>query len=128
MLKTTHIRAVITSPEVFGLSRNYIESTYIKHGEKTGIEGNARDEILRIVLRNGWIRLRRHTNRYWAIQTGTVTDEKKRLIHRWAREILAGVYGYTEDDPYMPVKIEGLEDGFREESTVVELAKVEKSR
>ena len=49
-------------------------------------------------------------------------DEKKRFIHQWAREILAGVYGYTENDPYMPVNIEGLEDGFNEESTVGELA------
>ena len=45
-----------------------------------------------------------------------------------ARKILAGVCGYTENDLYMPVKIEGLEDGFREEATVGELAKVEKSR
>lgn len=72
LLKTTHIRAVIKSPEVFGLSRNYIESIYIKHGEKTAIEGKAREEILSRVLRNGWIRIRRHHNRYWSVQTGRV--------------------------------------------------------
>ncbi len=122
MLKTTHIRTVTKNPELFGLSRNCIESIYIKHREKTAIEGKARDEILRRVLGNGWVRVRRHQNRNWSVQTGTVTDEKKRFIHQWAREILAGICGYTESDPYMPVKIEGLEDGFREKAPVGELA------
>ena len=128
MLKTTHIRTVTKNPELFGLSRNYIESTYIKHGEKTAIEGKAREEILRRVLRNGWIRVRRHTNRYWSVQTSRVTDEKKRFIHQWAREILTGICGCTESDAHMPVQIEGLENGFREEATVGELAKFEKIR
>lgn len=119
---TSHIRTVIKNPEVFGLSREYIESKYTKLGEKTGLEGKARDEILRRVLRNGWMRLRRHTNRYWSVQTGTVTDEKKRFIQMWAREILTGSLGYTEHDPSMPAKIDGLEDGFRHESTVQGLA------
>ncbi len=119
---TSHMRTVIKNPEVFGLSRDYIESTYTKLGEKTGLEGKARDEILRRILRNGWMRLRRHTNRYWSVQTGTVTDEKKRFIQMWAREILIGKGGYRETDPYMPVKIEGLEDGLRHESNVQELA------
>ena len=128
LLETTHIRTITKNPELFGLSRSYIESKYMKHSEKTTIEGNAREEILRRVLRNGWIRLRRHTNRYWSVQTGTVTGEKKRLIQRWARKILAGIYGYTENDPYMLVKIEGLEDGIRQESTVEELATFKNAR
>jgi len=122
LIETTHIRTVIKNPDLFGLSRDYIESGYTKLGEKTGLEGKARDEILRRVLRNRWMRLRRHTNRYWSVQTGTVTDEKKRFIQMWAREILTGRLGYTEHDPSMPVKIEGLEDGLRHESTVQELA------
>ncbi len=119
---TSHIRTVIKNPEVFGLLRDYIESKYTKLGERTGLEGKARDEILRRVLRNGWMRLRRHTNRYWSVQTGAVTAEKKRFIQMWAREILSGKGGCRETDPYMPVVIEGLEDGLRHESTVQELA------
>jgi len=68
------------------------------------------------------MRLRRHTNRYWSVQTGRVTDEKKRFIEMWAREILSDRGGCRETDPYMPVKIDGLEDGLRLESTVQELA------
>ena len=56
------------------------------------------------------------------LQPQQVTDEKKRFIHQWAREILAGTCGYKERDPYMPVRIQGLEDGFKEDSTVGELA------
>ena len=128
LVETAHIQAVIKNPALFGLSRNYVESEYVNHGERTGLEGKARKEILRRVLGNDWIRLRRHTNSHWSVQTSRVTDEEKRFIHRWAQEILTGICGYTEDDPYMPVKIEGLEDGFREKATVGELAKVEKSR
>jgi hypothetical protein len=122
MVGTTHLRTVMKDPEVFGVSKDYIESKYINRREKTGLEGRARDEILRRVLRNGWMRLRRHTNRYWSVQTGAVTEEKKGFIQMWAREILSGKGGYRETDPYMPVKIDGLEDGFRHESTVQELA------
>jgi hypothetical protein len=99
-------------------------SAFKKHSEKTGTEGNAREQILRGVLRHGWIRLRRHANRYWSIQTGRVTDEKKSFIRRWARKILSGEAGYTENDSYMAVKIMGLEDGFGQEFTVGELARI----
>ena len=90
LIETTHIRTVIKNPEAFGLSRDYVESKYMKHGEKTGLERNARDEILRRVLRNGCIRLRRHPNRCWSVQTGTVTDIKRKFINQWARKILVG--------------------------------------
>ena len=122
-VETSHIRTVIKNPGLFGLSRDYIESRYTKHGEKTGTEGKAREEILRRVLKHGWIRMRRHPNRYWSVQTGRVTDEKKRFIQRWAQEILNGESGYTENDPYMAVKIMGLEDGFNQEFAVEELAR-----
>jgi len=121
-VETSHIRTVIKTPDLFGVSIGYIKSKYTKLGEKTGLEGKARDEILRGVLRNGWIRLRRHTNRYWSVQTGTVTEERIGFVRRWAREILTGICGYREDDPYMVVKMEGLEDGLVLESTVEELA------
>ena len=122
-VETSHIRTVIKTPGLFGLSRDYIESRHTEHGEKTGTEGKGREEILRRVMRNGWIRLRRHTNKYWSVQTGTVTEENMGFIQNWARKILNGESGYTENDPYMPVKIIGLEDSFNQQFTVEELAK-----
>lgn len=123
-IETTHIRTVRQDPELFGLSRPWIESTHKKHTEKSGLEGNAREEILRKVLKNGWVRLRRHTNRYWSVQTGTVTGETKSFIRRWAQEILRGTCSYREVDPYMLIKIEGLEDGFRQDSRVQDIAEI----
>lgn len=122
-VETSHIRTVIKTPGLFGLSSDYIESRHTEHGEKNGTEGKAREEILRRVMQNGWIRLRRHPNRYWSVQTEMVTEENIGIIQRWAREILNGESGYTENDPYMPVKIIGLEDGFNQQFTVEELAK-----
>ena len=122
-VETSHIGTIIKNPDLFGLSRDYIKAMFKKHGEKTGTEGKAREEILRRVMRNGWIRLRRHTNKYWSVQTGTVTEENMGFIQNWARKILNGESGYTENDPYMPVKIIGLEDSFNQQFTVEELAK-----
>ena len=122
MVGTTHARTVMKDPEAFGLSRDSMGSRHMKHKRGGGFEGNPREEILRAALRNGWIRLRRHTNRYWSVQTGTVTVRKKKFIRRWAREILTGICGFRENDPYIVVRMEGLEDGFVLESTVEELA------
>ena len=122
MVGTTHARTVMKDPEAFGLSRDSMGSRHMKHKGKARLEGNPREKILRAALRNGWIRLRRHTNRYWSVQTGTVTEERIGFVRRWAREILTGICGYREDDPYMVVKMEGLEDGLVLESTVEELA------
>lgn len=126
LVENSHIRAVIKNPELFRLSKAYIKSMYKKHGEKIGIEGKAREEILRRVMGNGWIRLRRHPNRYWSVQTGMVTVESMGFIQRWAREILNGESGYTENDPYMPVKIMGLKEGFNQEFTISRLTKIAK--
>jgi hypothetical protein len=122
MVGTTHARTVMKDPEAFGLSRDAMGFRHMKNRRGSGFEGNPRGEILRAALRNGWIRLRRHTNRYWSVQTGTVTEERIGFVRRWAREILTGIRGCREDDPYMVVRMEGLEDGFVLESTVGELA------
>ncbi len=123
-IETTHIRTVRQDPELFGLSRPWIESTHKKHTEKSGLEGNAREEILRKVLKNGWIRLRRHTNRYWSVQTGKITKRTMTFLGRWAREILEGTCGYTEMDPYLPIRVEGLDDGFSQGFTAEVLARM----
>ena len=48
------------------------------------------------------------------------------FIQNWARKILNGESGNTENDPYMLVKIMGLEDGFNREFTISRLTKVAK--
>ena len=117
-----HIKTVTQDPESFGLSTDYVDSVYERHRETRGLEGDAREKILREVMKRGWIRIRRYTNEYWSIQTGTMTDGKKGAIRQWAQQILDGQGEYEEEDPYMPVRIVGLEDGFRQKTTIQKLS------
>jgi len=63
----THIGTVIAHPSKFGLKKADIEKAYKKHKERLGIEGDAREEILKRLTKKGWIRLRRYPQ-YWSIQ------------------------------------------------------------
>ena len=74
----THIHDLVENPEIFGLTDSEIENTYKKYNEKVGNEGKAREEIIKKVMENGWIRVRYHDlkrNDYWIIQ---FDDFKKR--------------------------------------------------
>ena len=45
-VRTTHIAQVISNPEKFGMSFEAIEKTYQQYGERIGLEGKARTDIL----------------------------------------------------------------------------------
>ncbi len=99
-----HIGAAIRDPEHFGLTLGEIEAAYMKCGERMGIEGTARREILLKVIRKGWIRVRRYRN-YWSITADALTDDAQELLQDWAKNMLRGRHGFRETDMYMPVKI-----------------------
>lgn len=55
---STHISEIISNPDKFGLTREDVEETYARHGERLGLEGKAREEIMKKVMSHGWIRAR----------------------------------------------------------------------
>lgn len=59
----THIHDLVENPEIFGFTKEQIVSIYKKHGETVGNEGEAREEIMKKVIKNGWIRIRHNTGR-----------------------------------------------------------------
>ena len=63
-VKGSHIATVVSFPSAFGLTREKIDAAYATHGETSYIEGRAREEVLRGALKKGWIRLRRHRDRW----------------------------------------------------------------
>ncbi len=99
-----HTGVVIRDPEQFGLTLSEIEAAYMKRGERMGVEGAARREILLKVIKNGWIRVRRYRN-YWSITADALTDDAQELLQDWANKMLRGRHGFRETDRYMPVKI-----------------------
>ena len=53
-----HITDIVTDPQAFGLTRQYIEKVYHLHKEPIGSEGNAREEIMAALIAKGWVRVR----------------------------------------------------------------------
>jgi hypothetical protein len=119
-----HITSIIKNPSKFGLTKKEIDDIYQKHGEKIGTEGNAREEIIERLLKNGWIRIRRYPNKYWSVTIYRMARKLKDMLHDWANKMLTGVYGFMESDPYMPVKIVSPIVKYSKEITIKELANV----
>jgi len=107
-----HISTVIGEPERFGLTSAEIETAYNKHGERIGIEGEARRELLLQVISQGWIRIRRYPNRHWSVTVESLTPANQELLRDWAEKMIVGVNGFKEPDRYMPVKVSTLEGEF----------------
>ncbi len=107
-----HIATVIRDPDTFGLTREEIEASYKEYGERVGVEGEARREILLKIIADGWIRIRRYPNKYWSVTVEKVTPAVQGILRRWAEKMLSGTNGFREPDRYMPVKISSSDGDF----------------
>ena len=100
----THIQQVITNPEKFGFNDGIIDHIYNFYGEKKGLEGKAREQILISLLNQGWIRLRRSKN-FWTAQLKKLDGRSRKHLSKWAGALLDGKLGVNEIDPYIELKI-----------------------
>lgn len=87
----SHIRVIMNHPDKFGVTDAYIKDTYARFGEKLGIEGKARAEIIQEATRAGWIRVRHYVDRgadYWSIQVDSLSSRLPDVLFfvRWALE------------------------------------------
>lgn len=65
-VQDNHVGTIIRDPPKFGLTPVEIESAYRNHGERIGVEGEARKELLLRIINHGWIRIRRYRD-YWSV-------------------------------------------------------------
>ena len=70
--KGTHIGYICSHLQSFGLTKEDIEEVYSKYNEPVETEGKARDEILKKVLKDGWIRVRKR----WGVIYAEVYDAR----------------------------------------------------
>ena len=70
---TSHVREVIGNPGRFGITREQIEEAYKKYREPLGLEGRAREEIIRTIINKGWIRIRDY-GQYLSAQAYSMED------------------------------------------------------
>lgn len=121
--KGSHIQTVICEPEKFGLTVDEINAEYCKYKEPVGMEGKARGVLLKKILRNGWIRLRRYPNRQWSVTVYKLDRQALNYLKIWSVTILEGLKGVSEADPFMPVVITKLQTRQEKITTVKALGK-----
>jgi hypothetical protein len=107
----THIGEVIKDPGLFGLKADYILSEYNKENESLGIEGRARRTSILLLIRRGWIRIRRYPRKgSWTVNVRSFGVEDRRQVTTWAKEMIdSGVSCYEIVRIDLPEKIIGYE-------------------
>jgi hypothetical protein len=102
----SHISLVISNPEKFQLNFDYIKTIYEKYGEKIGLEGRARREILLHLIDQGFIRIRKYKNHWQVNVKDLYMDAAAIFLHRWAKSMIAAT-----NDFYIEVIIEQKNGG-----------------
>jgi hypothetical protein len=54
----SHVDEILREPEKFETTREHVLETYQKYGERVGLEGQAREELMKEAMEKGWIRVR----------------------------------------------------------------------
>jgi len=96
---TTHIRYVLEHPEIFGVKREDLIRKFGAMDELLGFEGEARQEILSGLFKEGWIRVRHKVGRregFWIIEMDD-WEQRKDSVKRFLRAMIADG-SITEED------------------------------
>lgn len=104
-VRRKHITDVINNPEKFGFTDEFIDYVYDFYNEKRGQEGKAREQLMIALFNQGWIRIRKYKN-FWSVNVKKFSGKARNFVAHWANKVLKGLFGYKEDDPYIPVKID----------------------
>jgi len=103
-VKTKHINEIINCPELFGETKDSIKSTYDAYKEKTPHEGNARVEIMKRVMKRGYIRIRERRN-HWVIQLYKLSPKENKFISQWVSYVWDDL-----NDKYADIKLNTLQN------------------
>lgn len=79
----SHIDTVLNNLGIFGITKEYIDSVYDKHKEIKYVEGLAREEIIKELVRKGFIRIREYRIK-WTITVYDLTKKVKDQLYTWA--------------------------------------------
>lgn len=117
-----HIGKILSNPELFGLTREEIEEVYAQYGEPIGLEGKAREAIIKRVANDGWVRIRHYTGRsdYWSIQTDSTEKRKKEIkaFCYWALKIPRNAQGEQTGKPVMSYQDSAVIMGYDDDNDI----------
>ena len=98
----THIRSVISNPGQFGFTKEQLKEIFNRHNEGVGSEGNARDEVIALLVSNGWVRIRYYSGDFgFHVELGKFSNTCKEYLQEWA----SGVLNKNPDRADYPVKV-----------------------
>ena len=87
---SSHIRFILENPDKFGLTDLELDQWYKKYNEPIGFEGKARNEIIKSVANQGWVRVRHYyrPQEYWSIQADSTRIREETITNFiwWALE------------------------------------------
>jgi hypothetical protein len=95
---TSHMDFIFKNPQKFDTTQQEIIDTHEMYGEKVGAEGQAREEILREAMMNGWIRIRKYNRPdFWSVQTYQMSPSFFKRMSSWIHWITSqdrnAIYG-----------------------------------
>jgi len=100
IVNTSHIDMVFDKPELFGLSLQLLQSVYDIYNEQYRSEGKARDEILLMLFKQGWIRARRYLRPYrWSINVSSIDEKTLNNLKHFALSMMEK--GHSRHDEVM---------------------------
>lgn len=80
-----HIAQVINNPNAFGMTLGEIQKMYDEENEQLGSEGKARERIIKLLILQGWIRIRRYMRQdMFSVNIGRLTKRTKNYLYKWA--------------------------------------------
>lgn len=95
-----HVSDIISNPDKFGITKDVVSGLYQKHNEPVGKEGQAREDLIALVLRKGWVRIRNYRN-HWSITVFEPSTNVVNNIRNWLDHFInQGWIG-----PYETVKV-----------------------
>ena len=101
---TTHIQAVKNCPEEYGETLGSLKNLYYVYEERMPHEGNARVEIMKRVMKRGYIRIRERRN-HWVIQLYKLSPKEHKFISQWVNCVWDNLI-----DKYADIKVNTLQN------------------
>jgi hypothetical protein len=105
-----HINHIFDNPEKYDMTRQELEDVYSKYDEKIPGEGKAREEIIKSLLKRGWIRIRKYrikSGEYWSITIDRLTNRINDSITDWCNQMVTRLKANINDE----IKIRSVGEG-----------------
>ena len=104
-----HISDVIKYPRKFGLSQSEIRKVFDKHNEPYGHEGHAREEILKNLFKDNFIRIRKYKNLGYTVNVKKLAGKAKIYVYEWVEKLLGTGIDGEKDYTTTPVHFDAAD-------------------